>query len=172
MTLGWRSRLAFSAVAVAAFAAPGLAKDKPKAPSLAIDPIVARNLLAPVEKEGVGPIGYRLDHAVNAVQGQRARLNVPVGESTLFAITGKLTRRPDTLGPIDERHAGALGQRRSGSKVYGAGIERHLGGVGVSATYQYSKLRAEDPQFDGQARSDGMGRSHSVRATARIRFRQ
>lgn len=162
--------MALAALAGACVAGTASAQDKPRSPSLAIEPIVARNLLAPIEEKGSPPPVYRVDQAIEA-DGHRARLNVPVGDSTLFAITGKLTRRPDALGPLDERHAKALGQRRTDSKVYGAGIERNLGGVDLSATYQYSKLRAEQPQYEGQARTDGMGRSHSLRATARIRFR-
>ena len=158
------------ALAGAASAIPALAKD-PK-PSLSIDRIAARNLLAPVEDENAQLPRYRVDPGGDAAVGKRARLSIPMGGSTLFAITGKLTRRAETSGPLDERHAQVLGQRRSGSgKVYGAGIERSRGGVEFVAAYQYSKLRAEDPQFDGRANADGLGRSHSVRATARIRFR-
>jgi hypothetical protein len=43
-------------------------------------------------------------------------------------------------------------------------------GVDLSATYQYSKLRSEQGESDSFA--DGPGKSHSVRATARIRFRR
>ena len=159
----------FCALAGAAAAYPAIAKD-PK-PTLFIDRIAAHNLLAPLEDEGAPLPRYRIDPSGGAAIGTRARLSIPVAGSTLFAITGKLTRRAEPVGPIDQRHARVLGQRRSdGGKVYGAGFERSLGGIDFGNSYQYSKLRAEEPQLEG-ANTGGLGRSHSMRATARVRFR-
>ena len=150
-------------------AGPALAKDAPK-PSLTIDPITARNLLAPVEEtRGLAP-AYRLDPGLEPASGQRARLSVEVGDSTLFAITGRLNRRADSPGPLEAGHARALGLKQSErGKVYGAGISRIIRGVDVSAAYQYSKLSSEQAG-DSEAGVGGLGRSHSVRASARIRF--
>ena len=148
---------------------PVQAKDVPK-PSLSLDPVVARTLLAPVETPGQVS-SWRLDPGLDPASGQRARLSVEVGDSTLFAITGRLNRQPGPPGPLDAGHARALGLKRGDSgKVYGAGISRTIRGVDVSAAYQYSKL-SDEQAGDSEARIDGPGRSHSVRATARIRFR-
>src|SRR5688572_8055510 len=123
------------AAAVAGCAVPALAKDSPK-PSLSIDPIVARTLLAPVD-EARGQAGaYRLDPGLEPATGQRARLSLEVGESTIYAITGRLSRQPGPPGPLDAGHAKALGIKRPDSgKVYGAGVSGKLGGFDVSATY-------------------------------------
>ena len=167
-----RERIAAFGVAVAAAccSAPALAKDPPK-PSLTLDPIMARSLLAPVDDARALAPAYRLDPGLEPASGQRARLSVEVGDSTLFAITGRLNRRPGPPGPLEAGHARALGLKRSDSgKVYGAGISRTIRGVDVSAAYQYSRLSDEQPG-DGEAGIGGLGRSHSVRATARIRFR-
>ena len=162
--------IALAALAAAVSAEPALARDKPR-PSLAIDPVTARTLLAPVEDARVPGIGYRLDPGLGTASGQRARLSLEIGESTLFAITGRLTRQPGPPGPLDSGHARALGLKRTESgKVYGAGLSRSVGGVNLSATYQYSKL-SDEQAGNGEARIDGPGRSHSLRATARIRFR-
>lgn len=151
-------------------AGTALAKDPPK-PSLTLDPITARSLLAPIEDaRSLAPV-YRLDPGLEPASGQRARLSVEVGDSTLFAITGRLNRRPGPPGPLAGGHARALGLKQSErGKVYGAGISRTIRGVDVSAAYQYSKL-SDEQAGDSEARIDGLGRSHSVRATARIRFR-
>ena len=53
-------------------------------------------------------------------------------------------------------------------RVYGAGVERRVGPVDLSATYQYSRIGAGE---EGDSLSDGHAKSHSLRATARIRFR-
>ena len=162
--------IAFAAFAAAILAEPALARDKPK-PRLAIDPVTARTLLAPVEDARVPGIGYRLDPGLGPASGPRVRLSLEVGESTVFAITGRLTRQPGPPGPLDSGHAKALGLKRTDSgKVYGMGVSRTVNGVDLSATYQYSKLRDEQAS-DSEARIDGPGRSHSLRATARIRFR-
>ena len=159
------------AAAMACCSAPVAAKDPPQ-PSLSLDPIVARSLLAPVDDARGQAIAYRLDPGLEPASGQRARLSVEVGESTLFAITGRLSRQPGPPGPLDAGHAKALGIKRPDSgKVYGAGVSGKLGGIDVSATYQYSKISAENPAGDDLARGDGPGKSHSLRGTMRIRFR-
>ena len=158
------------ALGAACCCSPAFAKDD-RAPSLSFDPIVARNLLAPVEDARNPAASYRLDPLGQAAAGQRVRLSIDVGDATLFAITGKLNRQRTPAGPLDGSHARALGQRRDGGKVYGAGVTRNLRGVDLSATYQYSKLSAEQPDADSQSRDGGPGKSHSLRATARIRFR-
>ena len=164
-----RAMAAFAACCCAAAAAQ--AKDPPKA-SLSIDPIVARTLLAPVDDAGKAAAGYRLDPGIEPASGKRAKLSIDVGDSTLFAISGRLERRPGLPGPLDAGHAKALGLKRPDSgKVYGAGVSRKVGGVDVSATYQYSKISAENPASDGLAQGDGPGKSHSLRGTMRIRFR-
>ncbi len=165
-----RSVLAIAA-AMACCSAPVAAKDPPK-PNLSLDPIVARNLLAPVDDARGQAGAYRLDPGLEPASGQRARLSVEVGESTLFAITGRLSRQPGPPGPLDAGHAKALGIKRPDSgKVYGAGVSGKIGGFDVSATYQYSKISAEQPVDDSLARGDGPGKSHSLRGTMRIRFR-
>ena len=151
-------------------AGPAVANDAPK-PVLTIDPIAARNLLAPVEDARGLPPAYRLGPGLEPASGQRARLSVEVGDSTLFAITGRLSRQAGPPGPLEASHARALGLKRSDSgKVYGAGISRTVRGVDVSAAYQYSKL-SDEQRGDSEAGIGGLGRSHSVRASARIRFR-
>jgi hypothetical protein len=164
------TQLAIAACAAALCSTPVLGKDAPK-PKLSLDPVVARTLLAPVDEASTAVAGYRLDPGIEPARGQRARLSVDVGQSTLFAITGRLNRQPGPPGPLSRADAKALGLRSGDSgKVYGAGISRNIGGVDVSATYQYSKISAEHPGDDAQARDGGPGRSHSLRATARIRF--
>ena len=159
------------AAAMACCSAPVAAKDPPK-PSLSLDPIVARSLLAPIDDARGQANAYRLDPGLDPASGQRARLSVEVGESTLFAITGRLSRQPGPPGPLDTGHAKALGIKRPDSgKVYGAGVSGKLGGIDVSATYQYSKISAENPAPEGVDHSDGPGKSHSLRGTMRIRFR-
>ena len=152
----------------AAAAAPAVAGDPPT-PSLTFEPIVASGPLSPVEE--ARSRAYRLDPGLGQATGQRAKLSLEVGDSTLFAITGKLARKAVPTGPLDPGHARALGQRRDSGKVYGAGVARHVSGVDLSATYQHSKLGAEQPGHDDGLKPDGPGKSHSLRATARIRFR-
>jgi hypothetical protein len=159
------------AAAMACCAATAVARDAPQ-PSLSIDPIVARGLLAPVDEARAPVSSYRLDPDLEPATGQRARLSVEVGDSTLYAITGRLNRQPGMPGPLDAGHAKALGIKRPDSgKVYGAGISRTIRGVDVSANYQYSKISAEQPVDDSLARGDGPGKSHSLRGSMRIRFR-
>lgn len=163
---GW----AIGAIAAGCCCSPALAKDDPR-PSLSIDPIVAHTLLAPVEEARSPTAAYRLDPLGQAAVGQRARLSIDVGDATLFAITGKLNRQRAPAGPLDGSHARALGQRRDSGKVYGVGLTHNVRGVDLGATYQYSKLGAEQADSESRLRDDGPGKSHSLRATARIRFR-
>jgi len=158
------------ALAIGGYGVPAFAKDAPK-PSLSIDPISARSLLAPVEDgRRLSPV-YRLDPGLDPATGQRARLSLEVGDSTLFAITGRLSREASPTGPLNPGHARVVGQRRTDSgKVYGAGVAHTVRGIDLSATYQYSKISAEQPESDAKLHDDGPGKSHSLRVTARIRF--
>ncbi len=160
--------LALAAVALAG-STPALAKDDPR-PSLSIDPVVARSLLSPVD-EARGMPGYRFDPGFDPATGGRARLSLEVGSASVFAITGRLSRPPQAVGPLDSGHAKILGPRRDSGKVYGGGVSGRVQGVDLSATYQYSKINPGELERDSEAGDDGPGRSHSLRATARIRFR-
>lgn len=158
------------AIAIACGSVPALARDAPR-PGLSIDPISARSLLAPVEDGRRHSPAYRLDPGLDSATGQRARLSLEVGDSTLFAITGRLSREAVPTGPLDPGHARVVGQRRTDSgKVYGAGVAHRVRGIDLTATYQYSKISAEQPESDAKLQDDGPGKSHSLRATARIRF--
>ena len=163
---GWT----WTAIAAALASTPAAARDAPK-PNLSLDPIVARSLLAPIEESRGELSAYRLDPGLEPSAGQRAKLSVEVGDSTLFAITGRLIRQPLATGPLDPGQARTLGQRRDSGKVYGAGVSHTVRGVDLSATYQYSKVTADQPEPDNEFKDIGPGKSHSVRATARIRFR-
>lgn len=149
-------------------AAPAIAED-PAPPSLTIEPIVARDLLSPMMDPRAR--AYRLGPGNDRAAGRRARISIDLGKSTLFAITGRLTRQPVPTGALDPGHARALGQRRDSGKVYGAGVARSVRGVDLSATYQYSKIGSAQPGPVSEAGNDGPGKSHSLQATARIRFR-
>jgi hypothetical protein len=159
-------------VAAVVAATPALAKDKAKRPSLAIEPIGARDLLSPAEPRAkLRPEpSYRLTPTGEFASGERARLSVDLGDTTLFAITGKLDRRrQQASGSLDPPPSTAIVRRKpDSSRVYGAGVQRQIGPVDVSATYQYSKVNAERSQSELNLANP---RSHSVRATARIRFR-
>lgn len=161
-------RWVVAALCGAAGAAPAAAEDS-VATSLTIEPIVARDLLSPVMDPRAR--AYRIGPGNDRAAGQRARISFEVGDSTLFAITGRLTRQPVPTGPLDPGHARALGQRRDSGKVYGAGVARSVRGVDLSATYQYSKIGSAQPGPVSEAGNDGPGKSHSLQATARIRFR-
>ena len=164
----WELRLICAAAVAACGSSMAHAKDDAE-PALSFDPINARSLLAPVDEGRLPAFSYRLDPGPEPSTGQRARLSVELGQSTLFAITGRLKSQPPASGPLDPSHARIVGQRRPDSgKVYGGGIAHKFGGVDVSATYQYSKLRTE--QAETEAGDNGPGKSHSLRATARIRF--
>jgi hypothetical protein len=165
------ARLLMLSLAGIAVATPAIARDKPKTPSLAIEPIGARDLLSHAEPRTHRSPSYRLNPPGDFATGERARLSVDVGDTTLFAITGRLDRRDrgQALGPLDRPHGAALtGRKRESSRVYGAGAQRRIGPVDLSATYQYSKVNAERSQSDLNLANP---RSHSVRATARIRFK-
>ena len=149
------------------FATAAFAKDDP--PSLSIDPIVAHGLLAPID-EAATPSSYRLDPGPDPSGGQRAKLTFDLGKASLFAITGRIKREAAPTGPLDPGHARLLGQKRDSGKVYGAGVSGTFHGIDLSATYQYSKISAE--QGDSDTVADGPGRSHSLRATARLHFRR
>ena len=184
MNNGSLARLILCAVAAGSCATGAFAAGKPK-PSISVEPVTARNLLAPVEpqlrpqgrslfagieKEGLAEDhSYRVGNLGEQAVGKRAKLSVAVGDTTVFAITGKLARAPQA-GPADPRLNG-LSSRKDSGKVYGAGVERRVGPVDLSATYQFSKVTAEHPDIDGAASISSGGRSHSLRATARIRFR-
>ncbi len=143
------------------------AKDAPT-PSLSIDRIVARGLLAPVDDARAAP-AYRLDPGLEPTGGEGARLSIDVGKATMFAITGRIKREPTPTGPLDSGHARTLSPRHDSSKVYGGGVSTSVHGVDLSASYQYSKIHAD--QGDSEAAEGTLGRSHSLRATARFRFR-
>jgi hypothetical protein len=166
MNRGSELRIVCMAVAAACWPAAGSAKDDPH-PSLSVDPIYASSLLAPVEEAAAAP-SYRLTPGGDYADGQRAKLSIDVGKATMYAITGRLQRRAPSIGPLDSSHAGVLGPRRESGKVYGAGVSSRFRGVDLSATYQYSKLRSEQGESDSIG--GGPGRSHSLRATARIKF--
>ncbi len=152
-------------------ATPAIAQDKSKRPSLTIEPIGARDLLSHAEPRTTRSPSYRLQPVGELVTGERARLSVDVGDTTLFAITGRLDRRERAQmpGPIEPPQGMAVVRRKpESSRVYGAGVQRRIGPVDVSATYQYSKVNPERSQSDLNLADP---RSHSIRATARIRFR-
>lgn len=167
MNRGVELRLACVAAATACASAAVCAKDAP-APSVSIDPIIAQSLLAPVEDEFQPTRSFRLDPGIDPAGGQRAKLSVDLGKTTLFAITGRLQRKYVTTGPLERADARLIGQGRDSGKVFGGGVSRTFQGVDLSATYQYSKIRTE--QGDTDSIAGGPGRSHSLRATARIRL--
>lgn len=179
----------------AAGASPAIARDKGQQPlpRLAIEPIIARGLLAPAEPQNliraprlslidaeraglVEPPPYRLEREGNSVTGKRARLSVAVGDTRLFALGGKLSRRerPGLPDAIDGSRANALGSRKLESgRLYGGGVERTLGPVDLSAAYQYSRINGAqlDPTSDPSAmRIDDKNKSHSMQVRARLRF--
>jgi len=190
-----RKRLLLLAIAGAASAAPGLAKDKSSKlqPKLELRPIIASNLLAPaepqtgprsprlslidVERAGLlQPPPYRLDREGDAVTGKRAKLSVAVGDTRFFAVSGTLSRR-ERPGPPDAAGASratALGPRKLESgRLYGGGLERAFGPVNVSAAYQYSRINGAqlDPTSDDAGtRIDDKRKSQSVQVRARLRF--
>ena len=139
-------------------------------PILSVGPIIARNLLAPIEEVRGPPAAYRLDPTGQAAIGQRARLSIDVGEATLFVISGRLNRQAAPIGSLDASHTRAISQRRDSGKVYGAGVAHSISGVNLSATYQYSKIGSGQPGPDSEAGDVGPGKSHSLQAMARIRF--
>ena len=187
-----RRRVLLLAIAGAAGAAPGFAKDRAQA-ELEFQPIFASNLLAPAEPQAgrrtprlslidveraglLEPPPYRLDREGDAVTGKRAKLSVPLGDTRVFAVSGKLIRR-ERLGPTDgveASSANVLGPRKLESgRLYGGGLERKFGSVDVSAAYQYSRINGAqlDPTSnDAALRIDDKSQSHSVQLRARVRF--
>ena len=174
---------------------PAFAQDKIQQPAtrLAIEPIIARDLLAPAEPPDiiraprlslidaeraglVEPPPYQLERDGDSVTGKRARLSVAVGDTRLFALGGKLSRRerPGPPDAIDGSRANALGSRKLESgRLYGGGVERKFGPVDVSAAYQYSRINGAqlDPTSDNSAmRIDDKSKSHSMQVRARLRF--
>ena len=175
------------AVAGAILAAPASAKDAPKRPYVTIEAIEAPSLLSATEEKRSKPSlrlsiidaeraglleepAWRLERDGDPVTGKRARLSLPVGSTTVFAIGGKLTRRTgSTLPDPVEGPSGLAGHKMDSGRVYGAGVERKIGPFDVNATYQYSRVSAGE---DGEGIAGGHAKSHSLRATARIRFRR
>ena len=180
------TRLLLWAAAGAVWAAPSAAREAPKGPSVAIGAIEARGLLSTIEEQRSPPSlrlsvvdaeragllaepAWRLERDGNAVTGKRVKLSLPVGSTTVFATSGKLSRRtgPTMLDPA-EGTMPLNNRKMDSSRTYGAGVERSVGPFEVSAAYQYSRI-------GGDSADDGMverrARSHSVQATARIRFR-
>ena len=127
--------------------------------------------LSDIDAERAGLLqepAWRLERDGDPVTGKRAKLSVPVGSTTVFALGGKLARRTgSTLPDPIEGPAPLAGRKMDSGKVYGAGVERRVGPVDVSATYQYSRISADEAGDGGGDRA----KSHSLRATARIRFR-
>lgn len=181
------------AIAGTACAAPTFARDKPDKPRLTIEPIIARDLLAPaepastlrsprlnfidVERAGLlEPPPYRLERDGDAAAGKRAKLSVALGDTRLFAVSGKLSRRerPGPANALETTRSNPLGPRRLESgRLYGGGLERRLGPVDLSAAYQFSRISGDalDPTGDtADLRIDDESKSHSVQVRARIRF--
>ena len=165
--------------------APAYAKGAP--PSLSIEQVSSASLLGAIEEKSsqsnlrlsiidaeraglVEEPAWRLERDGDPVSGKRAKLSVPIGSTTVFAISGKLARRTGSTMPDPvEGPAPLAGRKMDSGKVYGAGVERKLGRFDVSATYQYSRISAGE---DSEALGDGHAKSHSLRATARLRFRR
>ena len=172
-----------SACACAAAASPALAKDRP--PSFSIEQVIGTSLLGPLEEKPLAPSlrlsiidaersglleepGWRLERDGDMVTGKRAKLSLPVGSTTIFALGGKLTRRTGSTIPDPiEGPAPLASHKMDSGRVYGAGVERRVGPFELSATYQYSRISAGEDVTS----ADGHARSHSLQATARIRFR-
>lgn len=179
-------------IAGATCAAPAFAKDKSNDPQprFELQPITAANLLAPAEpltlvrpprlsvidaeRDGlVEPPPYRLERDGDAVTGKRAKLSIGVGNTRLFALSGKLSRR-ERPGPDAVDGDRALGPRKLESgRLYGGGVERSFGPIDLSATYQYSRINGADldPASDSAALDiDSKHKSQSVQLRAQLRF--
>lgn len=175
-------------------AAPAFAKDKSTNPEprLELQPIVASNLLAPaepltitrtprlslidIERAGlVEPPPYRLEREGDVVTGKRAKLSVALGDTRLFAVSGKLSRR-ERPGPdaLDASRSDPFGPRKLESgRLYGGGVERTVGPVDLSAAYQYCRINGADLDSnlsDGAVDIDDRHTSQSVQLRARLRF--
>ena len=191
----FRIHLLLLAIAGTAISSPGISRDRPDklSPKFELQPIIASHLLAPaepptgvqaprlllidVERNGLlEPPPYRLERESDFVTGKRAKLSIAVGDTRLFAVGGKVSRRerPGPPDAIDASRSNPLGPRRLESgRLYGGGLERSFGPVGLSATYQYSRINGAqlDPIGDDAAlRIDDKGKSHSLQIRARIRF--
>jgi hypothetical protein len=180
------SKLLLWAAFGAIMTAPAVARDSPQRPAVAIEASRANGLLSTVEEKRPSPSlrlsivdaeraglleqpAWRLERDGDPVTGKRARLSLPVGSTTVFALGGKLTRRTGSTLPDPVEGPSPMASRKMDSgRVYGAGIERHVGRFDVSATYQYSRISAGEA---GDGLGDGHAKSHSLQATARIRFR-
>ena len=169
----------FAAMATAACAAPAVGQDVAATPSLSIEQVANPRLAgafdlatAPATAEPADSTSadrlYRLDPPPGTATGKRAKLSVAIGKSTLFAIAGKTNRT--RARPAPELSAGVAARQSGGGKTYGAGIERRIGKFELGALYQYSKIAAEQADINAP-NLDGPGKSHNLRATARIRFR-
>jgi hypothetical protein len=190
-----RAHLFLLAISGATCAAPVPARDRSDQPlpRLAIEPIAALNLLAPADLEMkrpsprlrlvdaeraglVKPPPYRLEREGDLVTGKRAKLSVAVGDTRIFAVGGKLSRRerPGPPDPLDGRRTNALGQRKLESgRLYGGGLERAFGQVNLSAAYQYSRInggRLDPTRNDAAMPIDNKNKSHSLLLNARLRF--
>ena len=180
------TRLLLWAAAGAAWAAPAAAREPPKGPSVAIGAIEARGLLSTIEEQRAPPSprlsiidaeraglleepAWRLERDGDPATGKRAKVSLPIGSTTVFAISGKLNRRTGPTMPDPVEGPVPLTDRKMDSgRVYGGGIERRVGPFELSAAYQYSRISdagGDDGMLERRAHS------HSVRATARIRFR-
>lgn len=190
-----RTHLLLLAIAGAASAAPGFAKDNigKVQPKLEVQPIFASDLLAvaeprvdrrtprfsliDAERSGlIEPPPYRLEREGDAVTGKRAKLSVAVGTTRFFALSGKLSRRerPGPTDAVDASRTNALGSRKLESgRLYGGGIERSFGRIDISAAYQYSRINGAqlDPASAADTlRIDDSGKSHGVQLRAELRF--
>jgi len=190
-----RNRLLLLAIAGAASATPGFAKDNSGKlqPKFELQPIIARDLLAPAEplatkraprlslidaeRAGlVGPPPYRLKREGDAAAGKRAKLSIAVGDTQFFAISGKLSRRerPGPPDAVEVSRTNALGSRKLESgRLYGGGVERNFGPVDISAAYQFSRINGAqlDPTSNIDAmRIDDKSKSHGVQLRAQVRF--
>jgi hypothetical protein len=180
------ARLLLWAAAGAAWAGTAPAREAPKGPSVAIDAIEARGLLSSIHEQRAPPSlrlsiidaeragllaepAWRIERDGDPVTGTSARFSLPVGSTTIFAVSGKLHRRIGSTLPDPVEGPSPLTSRKMDSgRIYGGGVERTIGPVELSAAYQYSRIsgeNADDSMLERRARS------HSARATARIRFR-
>lgn len=190
-----RTDLLLFAIAGAASAAPGFAKDNigKVQPQLEVQPIFASDLLAiaeprpdrrtprfsliDAERSGlVEQPPYRLEREGNAVTGKRAKLSIAVGTTRFFALSGKLSRRerPGPPEAVEFSRTNVLGPRKLESgRLYGGGVERRFGPVDVSAAYQYSRINGAElnpASLANTMRIDDSGKSHGVQLRAQLRF--
>lgn len=137
---------------------------------------VAR-LTEPATAGLVAPPRYVIGREGSAATGKRATLSIAIGETRLFAIGGKIPARQRaglTAEAASDARTSAPQKLESG-RLYGGGIERKVGAFELGAQYQFSTINGQelDPTADGRAFGidiDDKSKSHSVRATARLRF--